>query len=111
MAPKHARRCFAAAILGISTEEKVRLVWVLMYVFFSFCFSLLLISCVRTEYHSSPSEAQLHYTVQGFDKHGFAHKTIHVFLIQHSIVFPNGGKVWKLGCRAIQFQAEYEVLG
>src|ERR1700678_825336 len=96
-APKHARRCVAAAISGISTEEKAGLVWVLMYVFFSFCFSLLLISCVRTGYHSSPSEARLHYTVRGFDEHGFAHKTIHVFSIRRSIVFPNGGKVWKLG--------------
>jgi hypothetical protein len=57
MALKHARCCVAAAILGISMEEKAGLVWVLMYVFFPFCYFLLLISCVRTGAHSSPSEA------------------------------------------------------
>lgn len=106
---KHARRCVAQAVSRMSTDEKTGLFWVLMYIFF-FYFSLSLIFCIRTGYHRSRSEAQLHYTVRGFDHNGFAHKTIHVFSNRHSVVFPNGGKVWKSGCRAIRFQAECEVL-
>ena len=94
---RHTCRCVAGAILRMSMEEKARLVWILMYVFpFFFCFSSLLTSRIRTGYHTSPSEAVPHYTVQGFDMNGYAHKTIHVFSIRHSILFSNSSKVWKL---------------
>ena len=61
-------------------------------------------------YHYSRSEAQFHYTVQGFGKNRFAQKTIHIFSIRCSIIFPNGSKVWRSGHRHIKFWAECEVL-
>ena len=90
--------------------EKAGLVWVLMYIFSFLFLSFFVTDCIRTGLHCSKSEAQSHYTLQGFDKDGFAHKTIHIFSIRHSMVFPNGGKVWKSGCCAIQLRAECEVL-
>ena len=108
--PKHACHCVTTAILRISTEEKAGLVWVLMYVFPFLFLSFFMANCVRTGLHSSKSETWPHYTLRGFDKDGYAHKTLHIFSIKHSMVFPNGGRIWKLGCCAIQFWAECEVL-
>ena len=110
MAPKHTRCCIATAISRILTEEKAGLVWVLMYVFSFLFLSFFMADCVRTGLHSSKSEARPHYTLQGFDKDRYAHKTLHIFSIKHSVVFPNGSRIRKLGCCAIQFRAECEVL-
>src|SRR5271169_2770087 len=105
-APKHACRCVIAAISRIPANEKAGLRWVLMYVpFFLLSFSLL-ISCHRTGYHTSRSEALFHYMVRGFSKGGFAHKTIHVFSRRRSDVFPNGGKKWMPGRRRLNFKAK-----
>ena len=51
------------------------------------------------------------YMVWGFDMNGYVHKAIHLFSIRHSVLFSNDGKVWKLGCCSIQFQAECKALG
>ena len=72
--------------------------------------SSLLISCIKMGYHFSLSEMQPHYTVRGFDRHGFAHITVHIFSLRHSVVFSNGSNVWKSGYRAMNLQAECEVL-
>jgi len=108
--PKHARRCVAAAVSRISAKKRAGLTWVLMYVLLFFDLSSSPIFCIRTGYHCSQSEARPHYTVRGFGKHGFAQKTIHIFSIRRSIVFLNGGKVWKFGRRRMNFCAQCEVL-
>ena len=109
-APKHTCHCVATAILRISMEEKGGLVWVLMCVFSFLFLSFFMADCIRTGLHSSKREAQPHYTLQGSDKDRYAHKMLHIFSIKHSVVFLNGSRIWKLGCRAIQFRAECEVL-
>jgi len=65
---------------------------------------------VRTGYHKSQSESLFRYTVRGFGKDGFAVKTIHVYSVTRSKVFRNGGTVWKLGGRRLDFQKECENL-
>ena len=100
---RHAHHCVAGAILRMSIEEKSGLVWILMYVFLFFSFSLSLTSCIRMGYHLSTSEAAPHYMVWGFNINGYAHKTIQVFSIGHSVLFPTAAKIW--------FRAECEVLG
>ena len=84
---RHARCCVAGAISRMSMEEKDGLVWILMYVFLFFSFSLLLTSCIRTGYHLGASEAAPHYMVQGFDMNGHTEKTIHIFSIGVAFCF------------------------
>ena len=110
-APERAHRCIIAAISRISANEKAGLRWVLLYVpsLLPFFFSSPILF-VRTGYHKSQSEPQFHYTVRGFGKDGFAVKTIHVYSVTRSKVFRNGGTVWKLGGRRLDFQKECENL-
>ena len=65
---------------------------------------------VRTEYHTSQNHAAFHYTVQGFSKDPFAHKTIYMFSRRRRDVYPNGGKRWMIGHRRLKFHAECERL-
>ena len=71
--------------------------------FFFFSLPLWLTSCIRMGYHWSTSEAVPHYMVWGFDTNNYTEKTVHIFSIGCSVLFSNGGKVWKPGCRSIRF--------
>ena len=51
-----------------------------------------------------------HYTLHGFKDNSFAYQTIHAFSSKRSMVFGNGGKVWKEGGHHLDVEHKCEIL-